>query len=350
MLNAYSNTYINHFKTYMQIATCMGIRSDSHIINQINEALEGGFPRDFVDNDGWTLLHWVAATESKTLCQMLIDLDFDINARDFHGYTPFAVNLYRRAGWNAKVLLNAGCDWRIPNYEGETPLEIFRRRMTIPGELRGLRYSAAEIEAEIREFESYVRGHGIQTPIADPASYRRIGREERREIPSVLLHSEKELCFYKFIWDMIYKEDDDEQNTLTLLRDVTAAGFPVTFKNKAKNGTLLHNTAQWRKPKSCRFLIELGADVNAQTKEKETPFYRACFWEGGIESAKVLIDAGADWTIPDHTGDLPLDALECHWKEFGKDMRTELEEYIALHLSQVRSASELEEPAYQQEL
>ena len=51
--------------------------------------------------------------------------------------------------------------------------------------------------------------------------------------------------------------------------------------------------ASWRRRETVEFLLEKGADVNAITRGKQTPFLGAV-GGGDIEIANLLIDAGAD--------------------------------------------------------
>lgn len=131
------------------------------------------------------------------------------------------------------------------------------------------------------------------------------------------------------------------------IREAVAAGFPVDHTVLSQdNDTLLCGTVKFNRYEVCRVLLELGADVNFRDYWGLTPFFLACKYRK-ITCAKLLIDAGARWDIPNNAGVLPLDHLE---KNFGKAARAELDEYIARHISQIHSVSAEEEPAYQQEL
>ena len=59
------------------------------------------------------------------------------------------------------------------------------------------------------------------------------------------------------------------------------------------------------------YLIERGADVNlpAADEQKGTPLHWAVK-AANDEGVRMLLDAGADRTLPDANGKLPLDILE----------------------------------------
>ena len=61
-----------------------------------------------------------------------------------------------------------------------------------------------------------------------------------------------------------------------------------------------------------RDLITLGADLDWQNEDGETMLHKCARWNSP-EIARMLLDAGADKTIPDNSGKLPYE-LE-HRKE-----------------------------------
>ena len=75
------------------------------------------------------------------------------------------------------------------------------------------------------------------------------------------------------------------------------------------DGTALHFAAFFRQPAATRLLVERGADLEAvaSTFGNVTPLHSACA-SGERESARILLEAGADPNIRQQGGFTPLHA------------------------------------------
>jgi len=69
--------------------------------------------------------------------------------------------------------------------------------------------------------------------------------------------------------------------------------------------TLLHWAIEYNHPELAKGLIEAGADMNAQDKNKQTPLHFVAM-DNSIELARMLIDAGADVNAEDKDKQTPL--------------------------------------------
>ena len=78
------------------------------------------------------------------------------------------------------------------------------------------------------------------------------------------------------------------------------------------NVTPLHVASERGHVKICRMLIEHGAGVMAQNRDRETPLHLASR-EGQVEVARVLIERGADVTAQNKDGRTPLH-LVVEWR------------------------------------
>jgi ankyrin repeat protein len=78
-------------------------------------------------------------------------------------------------------------------------------------------------------------------------------------------------------------------------------------------GTILHWAARNSGDACVKILLEHKPDLNARNHDGETPFMKAVISsadeEGALRSAQLLIDAGADISIPNRFGYSPLFAL-----------------------------------------
>ena len=64
-----------------------------------------------------------------------------------------------------------------------------------------------------------------------------------------------------------------------------------------------------------RLLLRLGANVNLTESYSRTTALRVAAERGYVELVKVLLDAGADASISDRSGETALEAAICkkHW-------------------------------------
>ncbi|AZL15084.1 ankyrin repeat domain-containing protein [Rickettsiales endosymbiont of Stachyamoeba lipophora] len=72
-----------------------------------------------------------------------------------------------------------------------------------------------------------------------------------------------------------------------------------------KNNTMLLFLAQKQKPKTLKFLVEKGADINWRNFSFITALYFAV-WKNNIEAGKILLEKGADLNKANNAGNTPL--------------------------------------------
>ncbi|MDO5115238.1 MAG: ankyrin repeat domain-containing protein [Synergistaceae bacterium] len=116
-------------------------RNDKKAAKLIREAVEAGFPVNYIDKDGWTLLHQAAGHNRPECCRALIELGADPNLKDNCGWTPFLNACWRVNIDCAKLLIDAGARWDIPSNDGKLPLKDLG--------FRGWTTEKAELEAYI---------------------------------------------------------------------------------------------------------------------------------------------------------------------------------------------------------
>lgn len=111
-----------------------------------------------------------------------------------------------------------------------------------------------------------------------------------------------------------------EEGDLTKVEELLKQGYPVNAFDELSR-TPLHYAAIEGHTAVVRYLIEAGADVNLHEEEKigETvlkEIAQTC----SLEMATILIDAGADPTIPGWMGLTALDESEERNKPWGREV------------------------------
>jgi hypothetical protein len=103
--------------------------------------------------------------------------------------------------------------------------------------------------------------------------------------------------------------------------------------------TPLHEAAGWGQAEVVKLLLQLGADINAQDKNGWTPLIHASFvnsiyrvGEGMLETAKILVENGADKTIKCNEGKTAADyAKEIYFARSIYYFLCEIPEYEEFH-------------------
>ncbi|MDO5115237.1 MAG: ankyrin repeat domain-containing protein [Synergistaceae bacterium] len=90
-------------------------------VNRIKAAIADGFPIDYADKYGLTLLHGAANWNKPECCRTLIELGADINLRDKWGHNSFSRACSQGHIDCAKILIDAGAGWTTPDNSTELP-------------------------------------------------------------------------------------------------------------------------------------------------------------------------------------------------------------------------------------
>jgi ankyrin repeat protein len=92
----------------------------------------------------------------------------------------------------------------------------------------------------------------------------------------------------------------DSEEVTRLLLD---AGANVNQRDRRDGRSPLHYAQD---PRAARMLLERGADPNAQANDGSTPLHE-CAEYGNVETARLLLAAGADACLSDSSGRTPRD-------------------------------------------
>lgn len=91
---------------------------------------------------------------------------------------------------------------------------------------------------------------------------------------------------------MYYKVDDGD-----VIRYFVQQGATLELDSHKRRWSPLHKAACRGRGKMTRALIDLGIPVDIHTEYNQTPLMRTYFYDSNFESAKVLIDAGANLSV-----------------------------------------------------
>ena len=233
-------------------------------------------------NDGMTLMHLAMTAECVAA---LVPLGGDVNATDKDGNTP--LHHARDFGVVAELVKN-GADINATDKDGNTPLHRARNS----GVVAELVKNGADINAIDNGFETPLRAaanrhsYNIQNGIW--------GITSRGVVVSLMEHGADvaELEEDATLMHCAAQWDDVD------LIEKLAAYDKDLVKQAADDGcTPLHTAAKWNSAKAVDKLVRLGAFVNSQAREHETPLH----WTVGnllvnaaVDAARALLANGAD--------------------------------------------------------
>ena len=216
--------------------------------------LDAGANPNICDKDDESCLHWAVnkGCDDEVL-QELIDHGAHLDALDLKCRTPLRLAFSRRSLSTMKVLMKAGADPNIPDQDGDTTL-----------------HNAIHTRDSIKTFQALI-DHGANIDAVNNASM----------TPLVLASLDKQMDTIKFLLH---------------------AGADSSIPDK-DGDTILHLGIhkRWSKEK-LQVLVDHGAHLNGINKKGHTPLVLACI-DRQIDTLQLLLNAGADSSIPDADGD-----------------------------------------------
>ncbi|MFZ9053208.1 MAG: ankyrin repeat domain-containing protein [Woeseiaceae bacterium] len=235
--------------------------------------------------DGSTALAWAAYEDDEQAVDLLIRAGADVNkANDFHGVTPLALACANGNSRVVRKLLDAGADPDRAQWSGETPLMTCANTGAVDGATalleHGADVNATENEEDQTALMWAVAGQHAQVVrvlTENGANVEARSRIVPRPDPYIV-----EMSLDESIWPTNYPE--------TTRWEKVSGGF-----------TALYFAAQQGDIESARILLEAGADIDAPHPELGSAL-NVSLASGHEDFALFLIDQGADPNISDAWG------------------------------------------------
>ncbi len=239
--------------------------------------------------DGSTPLAWAAYVDDERAVDLLIRAGADADkASEYHDVTPLALACGNGNGRIVEKLLAAGADPDRAQRNGETPLMTCANTGTVDG-VRALIAAGADVNATERTDDqtalmwAVAERHPEITRLLVAAGANVEARSRQRDLPEPYVI---EMSLDENIWPTTYPET-------TRWQEVEGYFTPLYF------------AAQQGDVESARILIAAGADVNAPHPEHGGALNIALA-SGHEALALLLIDEGADPDAADAWGATPL--------------------------------------------
>uniref|UniRef100_A0A8B9N7N8 Ankyrin repeat protein n=1 Tax=Accipiter nisus TaxID=211598 RepID=A0A8B9N7N8_9AVES len=216
-----------------------------------------------------TLLHVAAANGHLTIMEYLISKGAKIDVKDKKGRTPLHSAAEKGHGVAVKVLLRCGAYMYSLDMEGKTPLHL-----------------AAQNN----------HSHILKMLLKEEA---RSYRNQRNFLHMAALKDESSLA--KMLLKAGASTDGKDERGQTALSYAVSQGSENTAKVLLEAGA----TVQKNLHGIVAALIDRGTDINAYNEMQYTPLLLACE-TSKAESAEVLIEKGADFSIKTPASDTAL--------------------------------------------
>lgn len=239
--------------------------------------------------DGSTALAWAAYGDDEKAVDLLLRAGADANkASDFHGLTPLALACANGSSKIVKKLVAAGADPDKAQRSGETPLMTCANTGAVDG-VRALIKAGADVNAKEKEDD--------QTALMWAVA------EKHPEVVKVLVKNGANVEARS----RIKSKPEPYIMEMSLDENIWPTTYPDTTRWQEVEGgfTPLYFAAQQGDVDSARLLLDAGANIDAPNPEHGCPLNIALA-SGHEQLALFLIERGADPNIADAWGATPL--------------------------------------------
>ncbi|XP_064467056.1 protein phosphatase 1 regulatory subunit 16A-like [Ornithodoros turicata] len=219
-------------------------------VDEVRRLLMLGVSPDSTNEDGLTALHQCCIDDSEEMMKLLIDYGANVNAKDSEQWTPLHAAATCGHIHLVRYLISKGADLLAVNADGNMPYDI------------------CEDEPTLDYIESEMAKRGITQEMID----------ETRAANEVMMLKDLRIAMESGL----ELEFRDEQGA-TPLHIASANGYVSVVEflldQHASTDVVdndqwqpIHAAACWGHPDVLEMLVQAGADLNARTKNGETPY------------------------------------------------------------------------------
>ena len=322
----------------------------------IHVLLNAGADLNIADASGDTCLHYAARNDCCTeVLQAIISHGGDVNATSIENVTPLMLACVKGNKDAINVLLNAGADPNIADADGDTCLHYTAWNDCCTEAIQAIISHGGDVDATNKKnvtplMQACVKGNKATINVflnagADPnivntdggtCLHCAAGNDWCTEaLQAIISHGgdvnatnkKNQMPLMVACW----KRNEDAIHVLL------NAGADLNIADASGN-TCLHYTA-WNDccTEVLQAIISHGGDVNATSKENQTPLMVAC-WKRNGDAIHVLLNAGADPNIAD------ADGYTCLHYATWNDCCTEALQAIISHGGDVNATGENQTP------
>jgi uncharacterized protein len=254
----------------------------------IKSLLKGKADVNTARADGTTVLAWAVYRGDAEAVGLLIKSGADVNAANDYGVTPLSLACLNSNSSILQILLETGANPDQAKQSGETPLMT----CTNTGDVAGVKL-LLEHGASINVTENKQGQTALMWAVA----------ERHPEVVRVLVDNGADI----HVRSKSIKEPEPYIIAIKPGESIWGSNYPpeVRFQKISGEFTALHFATQQGDINSAQILIDAGADVNAPHPEHGSPLVIAIA-SGHENMAKFLLEHGADPNIADAWGVAPL--------------------------------------------
>lgn len=257
-------------------------------ITKVQSLLDGKININSAKADGSTALAWAVYNNHIQVVELLIKLGADINLANDYGVTPLLLACENSNSAMVKMLLSVGADPNLATETGETPLMTCSSAGSVEA-VEALLANNADVNArENEEDQTALMWAAVETKPQVVHELIRYGAD---------IHARSR----------VFPEPEPYLINMPKNETVLGTNYPKTVRFAEISGgfTALHFVAQQGDVESARFLLDAGADVNSPHQEHGSPLVIAIA-SGYKDLALFLLENGADPNIADAWGITPL--------------------------------------------
>ena len=257
-------------------------------ITTLQSLLNGNVDVNFARADGSTALAWAVYGNNPEAVDLLIRSGADVNAANDYGVTPLSLSCANGNSAVVQMLLDAGADPNRAKETGETPLMTCSSAGALEA-VKTLLAQSADVNAKENEED--------QTALMWAAV------EKHPQVVQELIKHGADV----HARSMLIPEPEPYIINMPENETVLGTNYPKTVRFAEISGgfTALHFTAQQGDVESARILLQAGADVNSPHQEHGSPLV-ITIASGHKDLALFLLENGADPNIADAWGIAPL--------------------------------------------